>query len=65
MKTFYLSCSKEEVIREQGYGPLVSFMRDTFSAYLDPHASTEGDLTNIVIGKGSKLIKKKHVRVRI
>ena len=56
MKTFYLSCSKEEVIREQGYGPLVSFMRDTFSAYLDPHASTEGDLTNIVIGEGSKLI---------
>jgi hypothetical protein len=51
LKTFYLSCTNEKRIREQGYGPLVQFIRDTFGSYLDPHASAEGDLTQIINGE--------------
>jgi hypothetical protein len=51
VKTFYLSCTNEQRIREQGYTPLVNFLRATFPAYLDPHAISDGDLTDIVIGE--------------
>jgi hypothetical protein len=56
LKTFYLSCTNEKRIREQGYGPLVQFIRDTFGSYLDPHASAEGDLTQIINGERKRIL---------
>jgi hypothetical protein len=50
LKAFYFSCTNEKRIRELGYVPLVQFLRDSFGAYLDPHASAEGDLTAILTG---------------
>ena len=51
LRTFYQSCLDTETIRAGGYQPAVEFIKQHFSAYLQPSLGDSGDLTDVIHGE--------------